>query len=126
MLTVENCFVGEEDARSITDLMRTTLRHAVLVNLCVFCICLISAPLLLRLFTRDASVYLPAIRAFRLFSSSVVIYAVNFAFRSHLQCIRRTLLTTVYAAVDVLIGPVAAAFCLSSIMRSALHISQRT
>lgn len=113
VLTVENCFVGEEDARSITDLMRTTLRHAVLVNLCVFCICLISAPLLLRLFTRDASVYLPAIRAFRLFSSSVVIYVVNFAFRSHLQCIRRTLLTTVYAAVDVLIGPVAAAFCLS-------------
>ena len=113
VLTVENCFAGEEDARSITGFMRTTLRHAVLVNLCVFCVCLISAPLLLRLFMRDTSVYLPAIRAFRLFSGCVVIYAVNFAFRSHLQCIRHTWLSVAYAAVDVLVGPVAAAFCLS-------------
>ena len=113
VLAVENCFVGEEDARSVTALMRTALRHAVLVNLCVLVACQIAAPLLLRLFTRDASVYEPAIPAFRLFASSCVIYAVNFAFRSHLQCIRRTGLSVIYAAFDVLIGPVAAAFLLS-------------
>ena len=116
VLTLENCFVGEEDARSVKVLMNTALRHVLLVNLCVFGVCLLSAPLILRLFTRDATLFGPGIHAFRLFASSCVVYAVNFAFRSHLQCIRRTGLSMIYAAFDVMIGPVAAAFCLSRLI----------
>lgn len=113
VLTVENCFVGEKDIRSVTELMKTALLHGVLVNLCLTALWLLAAPWILRLFTRDASVYEPAVHAFRLFATCPVIYAVNYAFRSHLQCIRRTGLSIAYAAFDVLIGPVAAAFLLS-------------
>lgn len=115
MLTVENCFAGERDARSVAGLMKTALSHAVLVNLCLTGLWMLTAPWVLMLFVRDASIYAPAVDAFRLFATCPVVYAVNYVFRSHLQCIRRVGFSIVYAAFDVLIGPVAAAFLLSKL-----------
>ena len=113
VLTVESCFVGERDFRSVTTLMKTAGIHAVLVNLFLSGIFILAAPWILRLFTRDASICEPAVHAFRLFATCPVIYALNYALRSHLQSIRRIAFSVVYAAFDVLIGPVATAFVLS-------------
>ena len=116
VLTVENCFVGERDFRSVTMLMKTAAIHAVLVNLFLSGVFILAAPWILRLFTRDASICEPAIHAFCLFATCPVIYALNYAFRSHLQSIRRIAFSVVYASFDVLIGPVAAAFLLSRLI----------
>ena len=116
VLTVENCFVGERDYRSVTMLMKTAAIHAVVVNLVLSGVFILTAPWILRLFTRDPTICEPAIHAFRLFATCPVIYALNYAFRSHLQSIRRITFSVVYAAFDVLIGPVAAAFLLSGLI----------
>ena len=116
VLTVENCFVGERDFRSVTMLMKTAAIHAVLVNLFLSGVFILAAPWILHLFTRDSSICEPAIHAFRLFATCPVIYALNYAFRSHLQSIRRIAFSVVYASFDVLIGPVAAAFLLSRLI----------
>ena len=116
VLTVENCFVGERDFRSVTMLMKTAAIHAVLVNLFLSAVFILTAPWILPLFTRDASICEPAIHAFRLFATCPVIYALNYALRSHLQSIRRISFSVVYASFDVLIGPVATAFVLSRLI----------
>ena len=116
VLTVENCFVGERDFRSVTMLMKTAAIHAVLVNLFLSGVFILAAPWIPHLFTRDSSICEPAIHAFRLFATCPVIYALNYAFRSHLQSIRRIGFSVVYASFDVLIGPVAAAFLLSRLI----------
>ena len=116
VLTVENCFVGERDYRSVAMLMRTAAIHSILVNLILSGVFILAAPWILRLFTRDPSIYGPAVYAFRLFATCPAIYALNYAFRSHLQSIRRISASVIYASFDVLIGPVAAAFCLSRLI----------
>ena len=113
VLTVENCVAGDGDARSVTALMKTAIAHALLVNLALSGFFIAMAPAILRLFMSDPAVLLPAVPAFRLFATCPAVYAVNYALRSHLQCMRRTGLAVAYAAFDVLIGPVAAALLLS-------------
>ncbi len=116
LLTVENCFAGEEDRGSVTALMGTALRHGILVNLALTGVFVIAAPLILRLFTRDALLYEPATHAFRLYVSCASVYAVGVAFRSHLQSIRRNGTAMIYAAFDVLLCTVGTAFCLSRLI----------
>ncbi len=116
VLTVENCFVGERDYRSVAMLMRTAAIHSILVNLLLSGVFILAAPWILHLFTRDSSIYRLAVHAFRLFATCPAVYALNYAFRSHLQSIRRISASVIYASFDVLIGPVAAAFCLSRLI----------
>ncbi len=116
VLTVENCFIGERDFRSVTMLMQTAAIHSILANLILSVVFILAAPWILHLFTRDASIYEPAVHAFRMFTTCSVVYALNYAFRSHLQNIQLIVASIIYAAFDVLIGPVATAYCLSRLI----------
>jgi putative MATE family efflux protein len=113
VLTVDSCLAGEQDSHAIESFMQAALHHAVLVNTVLTVFFLLTAPAMLRLFTVNPYIYKAAVPAFRIFATGPVFFAVNFALRSHLQCISRTLPAMIYAAFDVMVFPVMVAFVLS-------------
>ena len=115
VMTLDSCFVGEKDAHSILSLMRIALRHAVLVNIMLFGLYYLAAPWMVQMFSRDALICQNAVPAMRLFALSAAVYAVNYILRIHLQCCKHTLYALLFVFLDVLAGPVLAAFVLAHI-----------
>lgn len=113
-LMLTGIFYSTNDRKSLRELLKISLRYAVIVDAIVMVVVLIAAPAVVELFLADNETAVTmAISGSRLFVISLIISAINSAFKHFYQGTGRLTLTCVLSALQNYVCPALAAFVLS-------------
>lgn len=113
-LMLTGIFYSTNDRKSLRELLKISLKYAVIVDAVVMVVILIAAPAIVKLFLADNETAVTmAVSGCRLFVISLIISAINSAFKHFYQGTGRLTLTCVLSALQNYVCPALAAFVLS-------------
>lgn len=108
-------FAGERDDVAIRGLLKIALRTALIYDALLLVVLMAGADFLMPLFTAETDILALAAAGFRLYSLSMIGFAVNVTFRLYYQSMHYTTLSYVVVACNSFLFPAAAALVMSSL-----------
>lgn len=112
---ITGVLAGERDIESLEKLIKNAIRTALLLDLIVLAVMFIGSPIFMRCFLQESKVLSIAIVGFRIYSVSIIFYALNVTLRSYYQAMHEILIAYPYVVLDNFLCIAASAFVLGKI-----------
>ena len=115
---MNSLFVGEKDAQSIREMLRTAMKTAFVLNAALSIIMFMISPVFMRLFLHSNQEALQfAITGFRIYSMSIILYSFNVIWRTYYQSMHLLNIAYPYVILNNFGFIALSAFVLSRLMR---------